>query len=146
MKRIFLSLSLVAAIGLSPAFANVEPDVNAKIKSSFEKEFSAAKFVSWTEDGEFLKATFLLGEHRAIAYFSEDGRLEGCARDLFYDQLPMLVMNSLDRKYAGAIVLDVTEIVNSEGASYKVNLEYKEKKYRVKTDAGGNIIESEKLK
>jgi hypothetical protein len=146
MKKIILSLSLMLAVGVSVAFANAEPVVNEKVKASFQKEFAAARLVTWTEAGDLLKASFVLGEHRAVAYFTEDGSLEGCARDLFYDQLPILVMKTLDNRYPNAAVIDVTEIVNADGASYRLTLEFNDKKYRIKADTNGNIIESQKLK
>lgn len=146
MKKTILSLSLMLAVGVSIAFANVEPVINEKVKAAFQKEFAAAKLVTWSEAGEYLKASFVLGEHRAIAYFTGEGLLEGCARDLFYDQLPILVMKSLDKRYTGASIIDVTEIVNADGTIYRLTLEFKDKKYKVKADTSGNIIESQKLK
>jgi len=145
MKKTIVSLSLMLAVGFT-AFAADEPIVNEKIRASFKKEFAAAQLITWTVTGDYLKATFLLGSHRAEAYFSEDGKLEGCARNLFYDQLPLVVMTSIDSRYNGAVILDVREVVNDDGTVYRLTLEFNGKKYRIKVNTGGSIIESERLK
>ena len=146
MKKIFLSLSLMLTVGLTTALANDELNVSKQVRQSFKKEFAGAQLVKWDDLGQYLKATFVLGGHRAEAYFNTDGELEGCIRDLFYDQLPLAVMTSLDKRFAEAAILDVREITNTEGTAYRVTLEMQNKRYRVKTDPGGNITEAEKIK
>ena len=145
MKKLILSLTLSLTIGVTTLFAN-EITVSDRVKQSFEKEFSKAQLVTWNNAGEFLKASFVWAGHRAEAYFNQEGQLQGCARDIFYDQLPMAVMTSLDKKFAGADVIDVNEITNSEGTNYRLTLEVSGKKYRVKCDTAGNVVETERLK
>jgi hypothetical protein len=146
MKRIFLSLSLMLTVGLTAVLANDETPVSSQVQESFKKEFAGAQFVKWSGVEEYLKATFVLGGHMAEAYFNANGELQGCVRDLFYDQLPLAVMKSLDKRFAEADILEVREITNTAGTTYRVTLEMSDKKYRVKTDAEGNIIEEEKVK
>jgi hypothetical protein len=80
------------------------------------------------------------------AYFREDGTLEGSIRSLFYNELPLLVTTAIDKKYNGADILDVNEINNSNGTTYRITLESKKKKIRVKLDASGNFTDVERLK
>jgi hypothetical protein len=146
MKRIFVSLSLLLTVGLSSAFAADKTNVDQQVKESFKKEFSGASYVEWNEIGDYFKATFIIGGHRAEAYFTKEGELAGSARDLFYDQLPLAVMTSLDKRYASAEVMDVREINNAEGTTYHVTFRVQGKQVKVKTDTGGNILTTEKSK
>ena len=144
MKQRIVLLSLVFALSGMTAFA-AEP-LNEKVLATFNKTFSNAKLVNWSEVSGLFKASFVLGDHRAEAYFNAEGDMEGCIRDLFYVQLPLVVMTSIDRRFPDAAVLDVREIINTEGTTYRVTLESKGKKVRVKADGTGNIFDVEKLK
>src|SRR5882724_5627166 len=141
MKRILVSLSLMLTVGLATAFANDETNVTEKVKEVFKKEFAGAEFVKWSDIGEYQMATFVFGGHRTEAYFNTDGELEGSVRDLLFDQLPLVVMRSLDDRFAGALIMDIREVTNTDGTSYRVSLETSQRKYHVKVEAGGNFSE-----
>ena len=142
-----VSLSLMLTACLS-AFAIDNPAIGPgqQVLDGFKKEFSSAQNVTWAKQDEFDKATFVIGGRRAIAYFSSDGNLEGCVRDIFFDQLPLTVMTAVDRRFNDAVVLDVREITNAEGTSYRIRLESGEKKYRVLISSSGNINEVQKIR
>ena len=70
----------------------------------------------------------------------------GSIRDLFYDQLPLTVMKSVDRRFAAAIVHDVREISNQEGTYYKMTLELNKKKYKLTVNQAGEITERKETK
>lgn len=146
MKKLFLSLSLMLTVAASIALANDKANVNKEVEAAFKKEFPAANLIEWNNSGELFKATFILWGHRTVAYFTEGGQLQGSTRSLFYNQLPLVVMTSIDKRFAGAEVLDVNEINNSEGTTYTLLLETNNKKYRVKTDSSGDISEIKRLK
>lgn len=146
MKKLFLSLSLLLTIAVSTVLANDNVSVNEQVQAAFKKEFPGANLIEWNNPGEYYKATFMLWGHRTEAYFTEDGQLQGSVRSLFYNQLPLIVMTAVDKRFAGAEVLDVSEINNSTGTSYSLLLETGNKKYRVKADASGGITEVKKLK
>jgi hypothetical protein len=144
MKQKFLTLAVF--LGMFCAHANANVTVNEKVLESFKKTFVNAQSVKWTETGEYFKASFILGDHRAEAYFNEEGVMEGCVRGLFYVQLPLIVMTSIDRKYPDAPIIDVREIINADGTTYRVTLETNGKKVRIKANSYGSIIETERLK
>lgn len=141
MKKIILSLSLLLAIAVTTAFAETGPVINEKVKESFKKEFSEAKVVEWKEAGEYVSATFVLWDLRAVAYFTPDGQLVGCVRTLFYNQLPLAAIKILDRKLIHASILEVEEISNSTGTYYKLTIEENKIRHEVRVDAGGNMVE-----
>jgi hypothetical protein len=146
MKKLFLALSLLLAVSVSSVFANEGATVNEQVQAAFKKEFPAASLIEWNNPGEYYKATFMLWGHRTEAYFTEDGQLQGSIRSLFYNQLPLAIMTSVDKRFEGAEILDVNEINNSNGTTYSLLLEVGSRKYRVKANATGGITEVNKLK
>jgi hypothetical protein len=145
MKRVFLSLSLMLTVAVT-TFANDETGVNDLVRQSFKKEFARAEYVTWSDMGTYFKATFILGGHRAEAYFNTEGVFAGSVRDLFYDQLPLAVIKTVDSKFTDAGILDVREVASPEETTYRITLEMDGKKYCLKVNTGGNITETEKVK
>ncbi len=144
MSVLFTAMMMTA--GLS-SFANERPgpDPDKQVLNQFKKEFSSAENVFWEKQDEYDKATFVLAGRRVVAYYNQDGQLEGCVRDIFFDQLPLAAMTAVDKKYSQSDVLDIKEITNSEGTNYKLTIESKGRKYKVKLTPSGNITDVEKL-
>jgi hypothetical protein len=146
MKRVILSLSFLLTIGATIAFAGENPGTDPQVIKSFKKEFNGAEDVKWSDDGGFAKASFILANHRTLAWFSKEGELVGSIRDLFYNQLPLVVIKSLDKRFPEAVMIDIREVVTSEGTRYKFTLEQKGRKYKVSVYADGNVEQVEKVK
>ena len=146
MKRIFVSLSFMLVVGSTTVFAGDKPNVNGKIEESFKKEFAGVEVVKWDEVENYKRATFLFHDHPVIAFFDEDGELLGSARNVFYDQLPLTVIKSFDKRFAGAKFLEMYEISNTEGTSYGITLEKENKRYHVKVNTNGNFLSAVKIK
>ena len=146
MKRIFVSLSFMLVVGSTTVFAGDKTDVNGKIKASFKTEFAGAEFVRWDEVENYQRATFLFHDHPVIAFFDEDGELLGSARNVFYDQLPLTVVKSIENSFAGATFLSMYEISNLDGTSYGITFETQNKCYHVKVNINGNFLSSVKIK
>ncbi|MDZ4793306.1 MAG: hypothetical protein SGI83_03425 [Bacteroidota bacterium] len=145
MKKIIVSFSFLLVAGISTAFAREDPGPDQKTLDLFKNEFKTAENVRWDKQGEYDKATFLLLGRRVIAWFNTANQLEGCVRDIFFDQLPLTVMKAVDKRFADADILAVSEISNTEGTSYRIILEVKNKKYNIKVGSAGNIDDVEKL-
>ena len=146
MKRIFVSLSFMLVVGSTTVFAGDKTDVNGKIKASFKTEFAGAELVKWDAVENYQKATFLFHDHPVIAFFDEDGALLGSARNVLYNQLPLAIIKSFDKRFAGAKFLEMYEISNSEGTSYGITFETQNKCYHVKVNINGNFLSSVKIK
>jgi hypothetical protein len=145
MKKTILSLFLLVTAGLTSVHASDDPNPEQEVLELFKKEFSSAQNVSWSRQGDYDKATFVLAGRRAIAYFNPEGELEGSIRDLFFDQLPLTVMTAVDKRFADAEIIDVREINNAEGTNYRIRLTAKNKRYSLKVNSYGSISEVEKL-
>ena len=145
MKKIIILFSLLLTTGLSFIFANENVNPDQKTLDRFKKEFIAAQSVTWEKQDDFDKATFLLSGHRVIAWFNTAGQLEGSIRDIFFDQLPLIVMTAVDKRFAGADIYSVREITRNELTYYSITLEAKNKKYTVNVGSSGTIEEVEKV-
>lgn len=143
MKKLFLSLCLFATI---TAFAKGPDPVTEKVKSSFKKEFPGAELISWNDAGDYFKAVFLYGGYRTEAYFNEDGELQGSARNILYNQLPLAVTKSVEKRFTKPDVLEVSEITTESGTRYLLRLEDGTKSYQVQYDGSGNNIGFERVK
>jgi hypothetical protein len=146
MKKIFVSLSFLLTAAVSTAFAKIVTGPDPGLEEVFKQEFAGAENVSWSQQENYQKATFVLAGHRVIAYFNEENELAGYIRDIKYDQLPLIVTKAVDKKFPAADVQEVREISNDDGTSYLVRVELNNKKYKVRITAEGNITAIEKLK
>ncbi len=144
MKRIILSMAVMLTLGATAAFAGSEG--NKKAQQVFQEEFKGAEQVKWTEVNEFSKANFVLAGHRTEAWFGADGELIGTIRDIFYNQLPVVVMRSLDKEFLNADIIDLREATGQKGTRYNLTIEKEGKKFKVSVAADGDIVELKKLK
>lgn len=147
MKKKFLALSLLATVTIFAASANPGSGDEPRAKQIFAQQFSGAENVQWTDsDGQYSKVSFTWGGHRAEAYFNEKGDFLGAVRGMFYSQLPLAVIRSLESSYKGNVVLEAREISNEDGTSYSLLIEKKEKRYRLRMSSNGSIDESKRIK
>lgn len=146
MKKIFLSAAFILTVAAGTSFATEDPVTGDEAKETFAKEFAGAESAVWKQSGDYFKVNFIFRGYRTEAYFNKEGGLEGSVRSLLYDQLPLTIVTSVNKRFADADVLDVYEINNAEGTVYRITLKRDSKKIRVKLDPAGNMLEKEKLK
>jgi hypothetical protein len=146
MKNLVVTLAVVLAAGLTPVLAH-DKNSNPRTEAVFAKKFTGAENVTWTKlDADYQKVSFTLGGTRAEAYFTNEGELLGTARNLLFNQLPLVVIQTISNKFTDAPVIEVTEFTNSDGTSYKVVLEHRNKKYNLKLNSLGDITDQQKEK
>jgi len=145
MKKILLVLLLLVIISQT-TFAHLNNKVDDHAQQAFKNEFAGAANVIWAEAGDFLKVSFTWAGHQAVAYFNSDAELAGCIRGLFFNQLPLAVMRSVDSNFKNAVIVEIMEITNAEGVSYRLVTEYKNKNYKIRLNSFGDILENQKLK
>jgi hypothetical protein len=146
MKNLILSFVIVLATGVAPALAHAANN-DPRVEKAFTQQFAGAENVKWTTlDDGYQKANFTISGIRVEAIFSKEAEFLGAVRNLFYNQLPLAVMQTIGNKFANAVILEVTEITNNESTSYNVVLEQKNKKYTLKLNSQGEITEKENEK
>ncbi|HVT84741.1 MAG TPA: hypothetical protein VHD35_06045 [Chitinophagaceae bacterium] len=146
MKKIFLFMSFAIVVGMTSAFAGKDPKVGPRVQQSFKKEFPAADFVKWDKDQDYFKATFVLNDYRTEAWFSEEGELLGTVRNLLYDQLPLAVMRGIEKKYSAEDIIEIREITNADGTTYKMTAINKKGKFGLSATPDGDVVRTGKIK
>ena len=146
MKKIFLLLPVLLAFASLTAFSRFNNDVDPRAEQLFKNEFAGASNVVWSKTGNFLMASFTWGDRQTVAYFNADAELVGCIRELFFNQLPLTVMRTVEKNFKDAIILQCMEITNDDGASYKLFVEYKNNKHEIRLNSFGDIVSNKKIK
>ena len=146
MKKTFVTLFLSVTVLVSALAAPIDPEVDPKIVSAFQKEFSFAKDVKWQQKGELFQVNFSLYDHGFIAWYNAEAELISTARNILYMQLPLSVIKTLQQNYDGADFSGIVEITRNDQTSYHINAEIKKKKYLLEANSYGNVIMVKKIK
>jgi hypothetical protein len=146
MKKTFVTLFALLTIGITISLADPGTNVDPKILSAFLKEFSFAKNARWEEEGNLARVNFLLNDQGITAWYNSDAELVTTARNILYNQLPISVIRSLDKEYAGADISGITEISRNDETYYQIRADRKRKKFLLKASPSGSIIVLKKNK
>jgi len=146
MKKTFLSLLTFLMIGITAVMASERADVDPKILSAFQKEFSFAKNAKWGVKGNLTQVNFLINDQAVMAWYNSDAELVTTARNILYNQLPISVIRTLEKEYAGAGFFGITEVERNNETYYQIMADKKNKKYFLKANPSGNIIVLKKIK
>jgi len=143
MKKILLASLLFAAV---IAQAATPPDVNEKILKAFKQTFIYAEDVVWQEKDNSYQVNFWQGEINIRARYNEQGKLLGTIRYYYEKQLPPSVLAKVKNKYSGKTIFGVTEVSSDEELNYFITLRDDKNWYTVKSDAFGNLQQTDKFK
>lgn len=147
MKKNLLVLSLSLIVISMASFANPTKVEEPKAVLAFNKMFTGATNVKWTNEQDgYLQVAFTWGDHRTIAFFDANAKFVGSIRGIFFKELPLSVIRSVNRTFNDPVVLQVSEIYNEEGIRYSMKIEHKHKLYNVKFDGLGSLIEKTRIK
>ena len=146
MKKTFVTLFTFLAIGITVSLAARGTNVDPKILSAFQKEFSFAKNVKWEEEGNLARVVFSLNDQGITAWYNPDAELVTTARNILYSQLPISVIRSMDKEYSGAGILGITEISRNDETYYQIRADKAGKKLLLKGNSSGNIIVLKKIR
>jgi hypothetical protein len=146
MKKTFVTVLALLTIGVTITMAGPATNVDPKILSAFQKEFSFAKNVKWEKEGNLARVVFLLNDQGITAWYNADAELVTTARNILYNQLPISVMRSLDKDYSGAEILGITEISRNDETYYQIRADKRGKKLLLKANPSGNIIVLKRIK
>ena len=146
MKKTFLTLFAFLIIGISAVMASERAEVDPKILSAFQKEFSFAKNAKWEVKGNLTQVNFLLNDQGVTAWYNSDAELVSTARNILYMQLPLSVIKSLEKDYADAHLSGIVEITRDNETFYQIQAERKNKKFLLKANPAGNITIVKRIK
>ena len=143
MKSI-LAAAVAMAITLS-SFAK-DPGVNEKVLQAFNKTFTDAKEVVWTEANNTYEAHFKQREIQIRVYYDQDGNITKTLRYYGEEHLPLMVLSKIKTKYTDKKVFGVTEESSMDGLYFHVVLEDEKSWLEVKSDVYGSVSETKKMR
>ena len=147
MKKLVTILTAAVMLFSAFTFAMDSDNVNARVKTAFIKDFSAASDVSWGKTSEFYFATFTLNHVEVNAAYNEQGELLGTSRALESSQLPLSVSLAIGKKYDGYdISKKVLELTFEEETRYYVTVVNSTHILKLKCSANGEMVVEKKIK
>jgi hypothetical protein len=146
MKKTFLSLLAFLIIATSAVTASERADVDPKILSAFQKEFSFAKNTKWEVKGNLTQVNFSLNDQGVTAWYNSDAELVTTARNILYNQLPISVIRTLEKEYPGADLFAITEVNRNNETYYQLRADGKSKKFLLKASPSGYISILKKIR
>ncbi len=145
MKKSILIIAMFL-IGISYSFANNADGINDNVTTSFKRDFSNAKEVSWETRRVYVKATFKLNEQVTYAYYSTEGDLIAVTRNIVSTQLPINQLMNLNANYKDYWITDLFEINSNDETSYYISLENADYKLVLRSTSGDWQVYSKKVK
>ena len=133
MKKTFLSIALVLAIGISSTFANDNDGISKSTKTSFSHDFSTATNIQWQKKTKFAKATFSLNNQVMFAYYDPTGMLVAVSKNITSENLPVNLQVDLKNNYGSYWISDLFENASNEETDYYITLENADKKLILKS-------------
>jgi hypothetical protein len=114
MKKIFLILC-ITFLGLAPTFAN-DDNVNAQLNKSLHMLFKLTDENSLTNATTYKQKSFVYNGMEVTAFKNETTGWLGFFKKLSVDNLPLNAVTSIQHKYKGCTIENVTMYFNSDAA------------------------------
>ncbi len=143
MKKIFLLLSF-ACLGLNLLAARPDP-VNQKVLTAFNKTFTNAVDIHWSEYVPYYEVNFKQNDIKTKITYKPDGSIVHTIRYYSGSQLPILVLTRIKNKYYDQTIFGVVEESSEEGVIYHITLEDQKYWTIVKSDDLGYLVRENKF-
>lgn len=123
MKKMFVMLT--AVVITASAWAAPSPVVieNEKAKEAFNKEFTEAKEVSWTQKEGYYLVSFKLNNDWMLAWYTGDGEMQAVQRSIQTSQMTYLAAKAVDQLAEKKTLLNVAEISKEGELFYLVKID-----------------------
>lgn len=143
MKKIFLTLAIIIG-SLGAAFAGEE--VNARVLDAFNKEFTAARDITWTIGSNYFQASFVYHDQHVSAYYNTEGELLGLTRNISPVDLPLALQSDLKKNHGDQWISSLFEVATESGTTYYITVENAENSQVLKSANGRNWDTYKKVK
>jgi hypothetical protein len=145
MKKFIITFAAALTLFTTTAFAGTKDGGNPAL-ATFENEFKGALDVRWTEGKDLISASFVLGNTRVVAYFDYSGELLGTARNILFNQLPLVVITEINKHYASSPVYNIVEYSTDSETFYSMNADLPTKELKLRVSSSGDITVESKTK
>ncbi|MBS1916392.1 MAG: hypothetical protein JST87_08935 [Bacteroidetes bacterium] len=138
MKKNLLAIALIAGVVSLSSFT-VKAEINQKVLQSFHAVFAEAKHVKWTEYPDSYFVSFTQNDILVKVTYDKDGNLLSSIRYYKEQRLPLNILYKVKKEYPSKTIDIVTEVSNSDGTVYFVQLKDDKGWISVKSDESGNM-------
>src|SRR4029078_7103490 len=145
MKRSIIVFSAILIVITATAFVGAKPGGNPA-EATFQKEFSGATNVKWTEGKDVISVSFVLSDSRIIAYFTNEGDLLGTERNVLFNQLPLAVVREINNRYGNAPIADIIEYTSGVNTFYGMYVDTPTKHLKLKISSEGEVTVEKRAK
>jgi hypothetical protein len=114
--------------------------------AAFEKQFTEAKDVSWTEKQGYFLASFKLNNDRMLAWYTPDGEVEAVHRSIQQKQMTFLASEAVTQLTKDKQILNIAEISKQGELFYLVKTDDEKCFSLYKVSASGDYTRIEKTK
>jgi hypothetical protein len=123
MKKMFLMLT--AVIITASAWAAPSPIVfeNEKAKEAFNKEFTEAKEVTWTQKKGYYLVSFKINNDWMLAWYTGNGEMQALQRSIQASQMTYFSAKAVEELATKKTVLSIAEISKEGELFYLVKID-----------------------
>ena len=123
MKKLFIAIVAVIALGTSAFAADVNSEVTMAVVTKFKSQFVNVTNVEWKIEGQYSKASFLSNGERMEAYYDNTATLFATSKAVAIEKLPARAQKKIAKNFSGytlkeCIEVDIAEDNSSYFASY----------------------------
>ena len=141
MKKQFLSISLLFAVGLLYAQDIPAGEVPSVVINQFHIDFPKAKDIEWELKNDTYEVEFEQGWGKDFeAWYTADGKQIKVEEETTKSELPKAVVAAIQKSYPSYKIDDIEKITEGEKVTYKVEVEKRELDQTLLLDEEGTII------
>jgi len=122
MKKIIMLAVALTTITIS-SFASDITGVNQKVLSSFKRAFNNVEVLRWETTNNLYKITFKNFNQEMYAYYNANGDQVAVSRNIHVDQLPLVLVSELKRKYSQGWLTELFEVSSNGETAYYAKVE-----------------------
>lgn len=115
MKKLMLSIALIAIVFIGFSQKIKTADVPAVVKSAFEKQYLKATEVKWNKENGNFEASFDLNKTDNSVVFDGSGKILETEIEIEITQLPKAIADYVKANYKGAAIKEAAKITDAEG-------------------------------
>ena len=148
MKRMIIPVAALM-IAFSASGQKVkESDVPAAVKDAFAKQFTSAKNVKWSKEGEGeFEAEFRSDKGKQSANFDKDGKWLITETKISEKWLPPAVQATIKKEFADYEVEEAEQAeTTDQGSFFEIEFEQKEKTIIAQISFDGKVLKKEEEK
>jgi hypothetical protein len=122
--------------------------VNDRIQAAFLKQFAGASLLKWesVKGSTIYQAYFTYNSERYNAFFDIDGKLVATCRFIRESGLPLLIRQSISKKFATYELQQIVELTQNEETTYILTFENEQVKLEAQAYINGSIYQIKKGK